>query len=382
MSWMIKADRLDQEQRQFLDHKIKEDKNLWVNGFPGSGKSILLVHALLEYIEKNPKASVCIVVFTNSLVEMFNTGLRELQVRKRIPVMTYHKFKNSNDTYEYIFCDEVQDLPKSVLKELHSRSNKIFVAGDSNQTIYDSDPASGESVIDNKDILTVINGESYNLSAIHRLTKSIVNIVSKFLPKMDILSSKIDRTKTDVSVRLCHGENKEAEAEYIFEQAGEAASISESSVILLPTHNEIIYFVNSILELKSVKPWELEKNQWGKPDWYALNRYLQTNNVNIEFIGNGAGSLFDSMKFGRIVMMTYHSAKGLDFDNVFLPYLSTDINMRSETLFMVGMTRSKKNLYITYSGNLHQYVKRFEDSCTKIEISDILNSNDDLDFDF
>ena len=35
--------------------------------------------------------------------------------------------------------------------------------------------------------------------------------------------------------------------------------------------------------------------------------------------------------------MTYHSAKGMDFDNVFLPFLSDDISISrrdEETLFM------------------------------------------------
>lgn len=381
MSWMISADKLDTEQKQFLDHKIKENKNLWLDGFPGSGKSILLVHALLEHIDKHPNDSVCIVVFTNSLIEMFRTGLKELQIQKRIPIITYANFMKSNDTYDVVYCDEVQDFTKTVLSELHKRSKKIFVAGDSNQSIYDSDPASREPIINNKDILPTIHGEPYILGNIYRLTKSITNIVAKFLPKMNILSSKVDRTKRDVSVRLCKGENNRQEVEYILNQASVAISAHESVVVLLPTHNEIISFVQYILEINNKKHWKVETNKWGKPDWRRLNKYFRENNVDIEFIGNGAGSLYDSMQYGRIVIMTYHSAKGLDYDNVFLPYMSTDINMRNETLFMVGMTRSKKDLYITYSGSLHSYVQRFEEDCTKIDINKQFN-DDDLDFDF
>ena len=381
MSWMISADKLDTEQKQFLDHKIQENKNLWLDGFPGSGKSILLVHALLEHIDKKPNDSVCIVVFTNSLIEMFRTGLKELQIQKRIPIITYTNFMKSNDSYDVIYCDEVQDFTKTVLSELHKRSKKIFVAGDSNQSIYDSDPASREPIINNKDILPTIHGESYILGNIYRLTKSITDIVAKFLPKMNILSSKVDRTKRDVSVRLCKANSNKQEVEYILNQANVAISAHESVVVLLPTHNEIISFVQHILEINNKKHWSVETNQWGKPDWRKLNKYFRDNNVDIEFIGNGAGSLYDSMQYGRIVMMTYHSAKGLDYDNVFLPYMSTEINMRNETLFMVGMTRSKKDLYITYSGRLHSYVQRFEENCTKIDIN---KQSDDkiIDFDF
>jgi superfamily I DNA/RNA helicase len=48
-----------------------------------------------------------------------------------------------------------------------------------------------------------------------------------------------------------------------------------------------------------------------------------------------------------IIVMTYHSSKGLDFDNVFLPFLNNSLFIspyNEETLFMVAITRSKKNL--------------------------------------
>ena len=74
--------------------------------------------------------------------------------------------------------------------------------------------------------------------------------------------------------------------------------------------------------------------------------------------------------------MTYHSSKGLDFDNVFLPFMSIHSNIRNEILFMVGMTRSKKNLYLTYSGTMHEYIKKIDKECTKIDINDTLNKKD------
>lgn len=63
--------------------------------------------------------------------------------------------------------------------------------------------------------------------------------------------------------------------------------------------------------------------------------------------------------------MTYHSSKGLDFDNVFLPFMSIQPNIRNEILFMVGMTRSK-NLYLTYSGTMHEYIKKLTKNVQKL----------------
>jgi superfamily I DNA/RNA helicase len=63
---------------------------------------------------------------------------------------------------------------------------------------------------------------------------------------------------------------------------------------------------------------------------------------------------------------TYHSAKGLEFDAVFLPFLSSDrlphpqdvatfgeadAASQDSKLFYVGVTRAKSNLVLTYAGN-------------------------------
>ena len=51
-------------------------------------------------------------------------------------------------------------------------------------------------------------------------------------------------------------------------------------------------------------------------------------------------------------IMTYHSAKGLQFETVFLPYIESyseekDINHKA---LYVAMTRTYRNLYVMYSG--------------------------------
>jgi superfamily I DNA/RNA helicase len=75
--------------------------------------------------------------------------------------------------------------------------------------------------------------------------------------------------------------------------------------------------------------------------------------------------------------MTYHSAKGLDFDNVFIPGLNNNLfivsdETLSKTLFMVAMTRSRNNLYLTYCGYAHNYLNAFRNDCHYIDIHDNL----------
>ena len=89
------------------------------------------------------------------------------------------------------------------------------------------------------------------------------------------------------------------------------------------------------------------------------------------------------------VLMTYQSAKGLDFEHVYLPFASSNMfitynDSRSKTIFMVAMSRSSKNLTITYSGQLSQYVSAFRSLCTEISpnspTTTVSSSGDDFDF--
>lgn len=376
-SWMIASDKLDAEQKHFIFEESKNEKNIWIKGFAGSGKSILLVHSIVEKIRENPDVSICVVVFTHSLIQMFTVGMEELKIPyKNVTLLTYHQFMKKNKTYDYIFCDEVQDIPKYVLENMKIRTKQIILAGDSHQSIY-------ENRVTALEIGHIINSNPYELTTIHRLTKSIINVVSNLLPEMNIFKAKTDRMKQDISVRLGYANNKNQEVEYILSQADEAISIGESVVVILPTHGDIINFVNLFLDIKNINQWQKVENNWGKPDWYNLNNHLNSQKINIEYIGNGAGDLYNTVRLGKIAIMTYHSAKGLDFDNVFLPFLSRGLNLRSKTILMVGMTRSKKDLYLTYSGIIHEYVSSFENKCTKIDIDNITSSNiDDLVFDF
>lgn len=393
--WMIPLDKLSEEQIQFIDVEIPKNKNQWIRGYAGSGKSVLLVHGISNLIIKNPNIRICIVVFTNSLKQLFMAGFKELKITdKNVYICTYHQFRKDNYTFDYIFCDEVQDLPKSILEKMKSNAKYVISGGDENQSIYDTDPQPPyEPVVNSSEIGNILNANSWILTTIYRLPKSLVKLVSIFMPSMGILSSKTDNTKKDITPSLAKGSSKEKEVEYVISSAQTKISIGENAVIILPGHDSVIEFINIALKQANKNTWDPEdpsnQNRWGKADFGSLNRHLKNNNINIEYIGNNYGDLYNNGNTDKIIVMTYHSSKGLDFDNVYLPFMGThhDKSMYyfNDTLFMVGMTRSKLALTITYSGSMNDYTNRIENSCNKIDIDNIMSqssSNFDDDFDF
>ncbi|MEA2018301.1 MAG: 3'-5' exonuclease [Campylobacterota bacterium] len=389
--WMISEDKLSEEQRQFIDVEMVKNNNIWIKGFAGSGKSILLIHGIHDLVRKNKDVRICIIVFTNSLKQLFIAGLRELNIpNDNVYICTYHQFKNDNYSFDYIFCDEVQDLPKSVLEKMKLNAKQVITGGDSNQSIYENDPQTKEPTVTSAEISNVLNATAWDLNTIYRLTKSVIKTISSLLPSMNILSSKTDNTKKDVTPILGNASNKSKEVEYIISKSQDAIEVDENVVIILPTHNAIIEFMNTVLELKNKNAWDINdrnnQNNWGRPDFGKLNQYLTSCQLDIEYIGNGYGNLYESGQKGKIIVMTYHSSKGLDFDNVFLPFLNSEneFGYFNETLFMVGMTRSKFALQLTYSGTMHKFVKTIKNDCTEINLDKITNdeNNSDDDFDF
>lgn len=381
MAWMIREDQLDPDQREFINVESKKSGNIWVKGFAGSGKSVLLIHSLMSTLQKEPNAKVAVVVYTRSLIDMFENGIEELKpyykVNRDIPVKTYYEFVDrDNLSYDYIFCDEVQDLPSKVLYAMNNRARKVIVAGDSNQSIFDEDPKWREPVVNPSQVGDIINARAFTLNMVHRLTKSIINAVQKLIPSMNIWGAKRDLTKQDVNIRLCEASSEQEEVKYIYQEALKGANVGDTSVILFPTTNSITKFANLVLSTNGKTQWSEKKNNYGRPDYGDLNRHFKSNGIKLQFIGSGYGALKNAEQNKEAILMTYHSSKGLDFDNVFLPFLNTHFYLHpsnAETLFMVAMTRSRKNLFLTYYGYTHDLVDKFKGECSEISISDILN---------
>ena len=371
--------RLDPQQQAFLDkisafvdQSSTSFRNQWIQGFAGSGKSVLLAYAAKTILTKKPNSKILVVVFTRSLVEMFNADFKELGISSKVTIDTYYGFMNGGAHYDYILCDEVQDLIPRVVREMNARGTNIIVAGDSNQSIYESDPKWREATVTPSEIGRLISGDPYELSIIHRLSRSIIDAVQRFLPRMNIFSSKRDMTKEDTQIRLCEAISESKEVKYIMEQATKAVNVGYSTAILIPTAPKIIKFVNQALREEGKPEWTETTNSWGRIDYGSMNSHLRRHGIKMQYVGNGYGS-FDENDH-RIVIMTFHSAKGLDFENVFIPYANASMYISpndslAKTLFMVAMTRSRRNLYISYSGYPSDYLEAFKSNCSQIDIS-------------
>lgn len=374
MAWIVPENMLDDQQRYFVENVDIDQRNVWIKGFPGSGKSVLLAYTMKRIKRKFPSAKVAVVVFTHSLIAMFKAAFTEMGVSANI--MTYFEFMNSSSTYDYVLSDEIQDMTGRVLSTINSRAKHVIVAGDENQSIYDRDPKYREPTVTPSQITSLLNCRDFELGIIHRLSSSIIAAVEKFMPNMNIFTARRDMTKRTTQIRLCTANSAEEEAKYIMKEAQRAVNIGDTAAILIPSQQKILDFFQMALSILGKSQWSVQLNRWGKVDYNKLNSYLKSNGVKLQYVGNGYGTFIENG--GRICVMTYHSSKGLDFDNVFLPGLSQSLYINSNenlsrTLFMVAMTRSRNNLYLTHSGSKSAYLSNFAGDCSKINVHDVLN---------
>ena len=131
---MVPENRLDDYQRDILKKCGDLNKNCeWIQGFAGSGKTVLLVHLIKENLLRDQKNSICVVVYTHALKDLIQSGLPS---ESNISVITKDQFLKEKDYYDLILVDEVQDIPNSDLKSIKARANKIVIAGDLDQSIY------------------------------------------------------------------------------------------------------------------------------------------------------------------------------------------------------------------------------------------------------
>lgn len=366
MNWLTAENELDVEQREFLKNLLNDDENRWIKGFPGSGKTILLLYAAKKIKEESPDAKILFIEFTHALIKMLEMSLSKMNMSD-IKAITYYDFVDrlQYKAYDYILCDEVQDMPRQVLESMKNSAKRVIIAGDANQSIYDCDPRWHLPTCKSDDIESVFSPhDPTTLHIIHRLTRPIINAVNAFLPEMNILSGRRPMIKKNVQIRLWKAETQKKEVKHIMDEAIPAINVGSQVGILLKYHKQIIAFANFALRTAGKPEWVETQGQYGT-DFNALNQHLKENGIPMQYLANGFGSFLNNDNL--IMLTTYHSSKGLDFDKVFLPFCNASYRIedfQTRTLFMVAMTRSRQDLYISYSVSpMNENVAKFKEQC-------------------
>ena len=358
-SFYVKESQLDLQQKVVLQKKLAQ--NLVVTGGAGSGKSILALLKAKAMLSNNDR--VLYVVKTVALNTYMDAGVSaEAEKEKKQSAVgnaadnrIWGRLKNSISSYnhcfrwvkvikedddgneyfewekqgwnkghyDYIILDEATDLKMPEIQELIDHCTYFVAFGDDDQQLFSfiNTRTKVSQIADKVGVKDNIDNLIYN----HRLPKKIARLVVYIHPRI-----KPNTSDSDNFIRRCLVEG--TELPHVFQYPRENEQ-----------YDEIIKIVkNKNGGLKSVGILFRDNESMKRAYRYFLENNLPTSMV---IDSKKIGEDFDSAAPN---LMTYHGAKGLQFETVFIPNCS-DPGSDKAPLY-VALTRTYSSLYIMYTG--------------------------------
>jgi superfamily I DNA/RNA helicase len=354
MDWHIPFNALSARQRDVLSAiTLDLRRTHWVRGCAGTGKTLVMTHLVERVASMDPVGTLCFITYTNSLVDLVNTGVAS-GLEHRVSVMTHTAFLKERHAAKYVFLDEVQDIPPEDLSKIRSKCDRLFVAGDPDQCIYE-----GRS--SEQQIASIVTGRQHELVEVHRLTPEIRALAEQVMPDATLIEAETAKEGEALLPQIHELDSEEEEVEWVWARAQECSVPGKPSVILLPTHDDIYSFASQLAKVVGTPyPPRAAWRKYRHPDYDAFNSFWLEHSIPFSYLGGGFGSLPASDDEGHTYIMTYHSSKGLDFENVFLPRLNASSELikgkravddpELETrLLYVAITRSRRRLFVSHT---------------------------------
>lgn len=360
MPWMIPINSLGVQQSKILkDVTTDTSKTHWIAGYAGTGKSVVLTNAIESLVAKTRSASICFLTYTHAQKDLVYTGLSE-KALSRVTIETIDTFLSNHEMYKYILVDEIQDVTESAIYKIFSRAEHVIAAGDPDQSIY-------LGRVDPSSLRKLLRGaRKHTLKDIKRLSWNTFQLATAILPEAEIVKGA-EPCGEGNNGKIIKGANKKDEFLRVYAEALRVSALQQPSAVLFPTHDQIHEFSSIIADTKGWgRPPEREKR--GRTTSYeAFNEFFLNRKSPLRFLGSNNGSLPESDEVRLVYLMTYHSAKGLDFNNVFLPDLTADVKLDAKWRhfsneenerrhFFVAITRSRENIYFSYHGRKHPLI--------------------------
>ena len=216
MKWFVQYDQISLKQRALIDiYVVASKSNFWIRGFAGSGKTLIMTHAMERIKIEKPEAKVAFLTFTHALTDLVNHGFsREGDSEQNLfEVMTHKSFLNkckADDLfYDYVFLDEVQDVWRKELVGLNDFSDVLVVAGDTEQKIYQY--GCTEETI--KRVLNPLTeGE---LTEVFRCTQKLRNVALSVFPESRIHEGTPMKNMRDTDLTICSFDTVKQEVDWV-----------------------------------------------------------------------------------------------------------------------------------------------------------------------
>lgn len=315
--WDVDEESMDDDQLDLIERTL--DKSMLVAGCAGSGKSVIAMHKAEQIAQQGE--DVILIAYTKSLTGFMNVG-------KPIgPYRFYYHYqwvRQGMPNADYIIVDEIQDFTQEEIQDfMHAAKKYYMFFGDTAQSIYKQ---YGKQTLTIEEIAQLTGLNVLKLYNNYRLPRPVAKITQ------DYVGVNVDPYKEKVY------QNKEKSLPYIIYKSSIEEQIDAISTIVNNNTGKSIGILLPSNELALYVSEELRKKNVGCQLKYSADATKDARYV-------------DTLDFATLMpkIMTYHSAKGLQFDIVILPMYNGASDNESRKALYVAMTRTKHKLYLFYS---------------------------------
>jgi len=310
-------DNLTPDKDQQIIIHMSAERTAIVKGVAGSGKSLTLLKKAKQV--STITNSYAIIVYTKSLKQFFVDELAEIG-KPQGHVYYFAEWKRSSKpNYTYLFVDECQDFNDAEIAEFKKHGKYCWFFGDSDQSIMDFPDHSVQSV---EATAKQLNVHPQNLGINHRLTIENAKVGEHILPPSNLSFACIK-----------HGPKPK-----LIKSPLQLDKIIEYVKNGLTDVGILVYYNKQVLQIRDYFQSKEIPVQWKTKD-----------EMDIDF------------KSTSPKIITWHCAKGLQFNNVFVPYCGikeycffgpVDPPVEAKSALYVATTRPLENLYLIYTNNL------------------------------
>lgn len=306
-------------QKKVLD----AEPNLIVYGPAGSGKTMLTILLAQKLIINNPSLKIEIVVFTKSLGKFIRKALEDRGIFN-IGVRHYIDTEIDYDLIDITIIDEGQDFGLTQINWMINRSQRgIYLFGDVNQDVYEFN----KKDIRFKELNNYLFFDEIYLDEVLRFSSSIDAFIKNIFPD---INNRVPGIKiSNVKPHLFHCNSA---TDQVTKIKNYLKNLKGTTAILVLYNNDVLllkdHLVNCGVTIDGIK--------------FKTDDHLSTNE-------------------NALNILTYHSAKGLEFDNVILANIEQGSTFH-QNIYYVGFSRAKKNIALFYLGNFPLWIK-LNDPC-------------------
>jgi hypothetical protein len=319
---------------------------------------IIASKKILHYSISHPDEPLKVSVDFDDWVDnrFYYTFYRRRRWFKNIKVENFEFNPNSNDielvpsgflfrqkeNIDHIIIDEGQDFSVEDYTNnfLPNLNKSIIIFGDSSQKLY---PGRGTDI---EELINTFDYPYKELPNTYRVPKSIAKLAQQITSDdVDLITNNKKNggdsdfpTFNKPILKKCN--SWEDELKYIIHTI-EIEDLDDVG-ILLPNNAHVLKVYNYLMEhsIDIQVRFSIDLPENRNAGIFPMFRVVDT----LDFTNNDLPCL-----------LTYHSAKGTEFDNVFIPFANDDENFDRNS-FYVAVTRSNLNLHITYSRQLTKHM--------------------------